>query len=136
MFFSHVNDPGFWLVKGDMGTSTADTFRTWSLLETVISVAGLVMVAGSVTSYDRVQSRCDVRGRAVVKGERLADRAYTAIVRMITQANLSPGERRPAAVEGAAGENVRHVAHHRARSAGAARRRWHHGKRAVVQAPT
>jgi GntP family gluconate:H+ symporter len=29
-----------------MGTSTADTFRTWSLLETVISVAGLVMVAG------------------------------------------------------------------------------------------
>jgi GntP family gluconate:H+ symporter len=29
-----------------MGTSTADTFRTWSLLETVISVAGLVMVVG------------------------------------------------------------------------------------------
>jgi len=46
VFFSHVNDPGFWLVKGYMGTSTADTFRTWSLLETVISVAGLVMVAG------------------------------------------------------------------------------------------
>ncbi len=46
VFFSHVNDPGFWLVKGYMGTSTADTFRTWSLLETVISVAGLVMVVG------------------------------------------------------------------------------------------
>ncbi len=46
VFFSHVNDPGFWLVKGYMGTSTADTFRTWSLLETVISVAGLIMVAG------------------------------------------------------------------------------------------
>jgi len=46
VFFSHVNDPGFWLVRGYMGTSTADTFRTWSLLETVISVAGLVMVAG------------------------------------------------------------------------------------------
>jgi GntP family gluconate:H+ symporter len=44
VFFSHVNDPGFWLVKGYMGTSTADTFRTWSLLETVISVAGLAMV--------------------------------------------------------------------------------------------
>ena len=41
VFFSHVNDPGFWLVKGYVGTSTADTFRTWSLLETVISVAGL-----------------------------------------------------------------------------------------------
>ena len=46
VFFSHVNDPGFWLVKGYMGTSTADTFRTWSLLETVISVAGLAMVVG------------------------------------------------------------------------------------------
>jgi GntP family gluconate:H+ symporter len=46
VFFSHVNDPGFWLVKGYVGTSTADTFRTWSLVETVISVAGLVMVVG------------------------------------------------------------------------------------------
>ena len=46
VFFSHVNDPGFWLVKGYMGTSTADTFKTWSLLETVISVAGLAMVVG------------------------------------------------------------------------------------------
>lgn len=46
VFFSHVNDPGFWLVKGYMGTTTADTFRTWSMLETVISVAGLAMVVG------------------------------------------------------------------------------------------
>ncbi len=46
VFFSHVNDPGFWLVKGYVGTSTADTFRTWSVLETVISVAGLIMVVG------------------------------------------------------------------------------------------
>lgn len=44
VFFSHVNDPGFWLVKGYMGTSTADTFRTWSVLETVISVTGLLLV--------------------------------------------------------------------------------------------
>jgi GntP family gluconate:H+ symporter len=44
VFFSHVNDPGFWLVRGYMGTSTPDTFRTWSVLETVISVAGLVFV--------------------------------------------------------------------------------------------
>jgi GntP family gluconate:H+ symporter len=44
VFFSHVNDPGFWLVKGYVGTSTADTFRTWSMLETVISVAGLAAV--------------------------------------------------------------------------------------------
>ena len=44
VFFSHVNDPGFWLVKSYVGTSTADTFRTWSLLETTISVVGLVLV--------------------------------------------------------------------------------------------
>ncbi|MFZ3484756.1 GntP family permease [Sphingomonas sp. 3-13AW] len=44
VFFSHVNDPGFWLVKSYVGTSTADTFRTWSMLETAISVVGLLMV--------------------------------------------------------------------------------------------
>jgi len=43
VFFSHVNDPGFWLVKSYVGTSTTDTFRTWSLLETAISVVGLAM---------------------------------------------------------------------------------------------
>ena len=44
VFFSHVNDPGFWLVKSYVGTSTADTFKTWSLLETVISLVGLALV--------------------------------------------------------------------------------------------
>jgi GntP family gluconate:H+ symporter len=44
VIFSHVNDPGFWLVKAYLGTSTRDTFRTWSLLETAISVTGLGMV--------------------------------------------------------------------------------------------
>ncbi|MBW6523568.1 GntP family permease [Sphingomonas sp. RHCKR47] len=44
VFFSHVNDPGFWLVRGYLGTDTAGTFRTWSALETVISVVGLLLV--------------------------------------------------------------------------------------------
>jgi GntP family gluconate:H+ symporter len=44
VFFSHVNDPGFWLVKSYLGTDTPTTFRTWSLLETVISVVGLALV--------------------------------------------------------------------------------------------
>lgn len=44
VFFSHVNDPGFWLVKSYLGTDTAGTFRTWSVLETVVSVVGLVFV--------------------------------------------------------------------------------------------
>ncbi|MBC2665896.1 gluconate permease [Novosphingobium flavum] len=44
VIFSHVNDPGFWLVRGYLGTSTRDTFRTWSMLETAIAVMGLIMV--------------------------------------------------------------------------------------------
>ena len=44
VFFSHVNDPGFWLVKSYVGTDTPATFRTWSVLETVVSVTGLALV--------------------------------------------------------------------------------------------
>jgi len=44
LFFSHVNDPGFWLVKSYLGTDTPSTFRTWSVLVTVISVAALASV--------------------------------------------------------------------------------------------
>jgi GntP family gluconate:H+ symporter len=44
VFFSHVNDPGFWLVKSYLGTDTPATFRTWSVLETVVSVVGLIFV--------------------------------------------------------------------------------------------
>ena len=44
VFFSHVNDPGFWLVKNYLGTDTPTTFRTWSALEAVISVVGLALV--------------------------------------------------------------------------------------------
>lgn len=44
VFFSHVNDPGFWLVKSYVGTDTPGTFRTWSVMETVVSIVGLVLV--------------------------------------------------------------------------------------------
>jgi GntP family gluconate:H+ symporter len=44
LFFSHVNDAGFWLVKEYFGLTVGETIRTWSLMETVISVAGLVLV--------------------------------------------------------------------------------------------
>ncbi|MDR3525930.1 MAG: gluconate:H+ symporter [Rhizomicrobium sp.] len=44
VFFSHVNDPGFWLVKSYLGTSTPATFRTWSVLETVVSIMGFATV--------------------------------------------------------------------------------------------
>jgi GntP family gluconate:H+ symporter len=44
VFFSHVNDAGFWLVREYFGMSVRDTFRTWSVMETVVSVVGLVVV--------------------------------------------------------------------------------------------
>jgi GntP family gluconate:H+ symporter len=44
LFFSHVNDPGFWLVKSYLGADTPGMFRTWSVMETVISVTGLLLV--------------------------------------------------------------------------------------------
>ncbi|SFB72564.1 gluconate:H+ symporter, GntP family [Nocardioides terrae] len=44
VFFSHVNDAGFWLVKEFFGMSVGQTIKTWSLMETVLSVSGLVFV--------------------------------------------------------------------------------------------
>ncbi|MDR4228359.1 gluconate permease GntP [Bacillus mojavensis] len=38
---SHVNDAGFWMFKEYFGLSMKETFFTWTLLETIISVAGL-----------------------------------------------------------------------------------------------
>ena len=43
LFFSHVNDAGFWLVKEYFGLTVGETLKTWSLMETVISVMGLVL---------------------------------------------------------------------------------------------
>lgn len=44
VFFSHVNDAGFWLVKEYFGLTVGQTIRSWSLMETVLSVSGLVVV--------------------------------------------------------------------------------------------
>jgi GntP family gluconate:H+ symporter len=44
VFFSHVNDAGFWLVKEYFGMSVGQTVKTWSLMETVLSVTGLIVV--------------------------------------------------------------------------------------------
>jgi GntP family gluconate:H+ symporter len=44
LFFSHVNDAGFWMVKEYFGISVGQTIKSWSLMETIISVAGLVFV--------------------------------------------------------------------------------------------
>ncbi|WP_051640104.1 gluconate:H+ symporter [Cellulomonas sp. URHE0023] len=44
VFFSHVNDAGFWLVKEYFGMTVGQTFRTWSVMETVLSVTALIFV--------------------------------------------------------------------------------------------
>jgi GntP family gluconate:H+ symporter len=44
LFFSHVNDAGFWLVKEYFGLTVGQTIKTWSIMETLISVVGLVLV--------------------------------------------------------------------------------------------
>jgi gluconate:H+ symporter, GntP family len=44
LFFSHVNDAGFWLVKQYFGLTLWETIKSWSLMETAISVVALVFV--------------------------------------------------------------------------------------------
>ncbi len=48
---SHVNDGGFWLVKEYLNMSVPQTVATWTLMETIIAVAGLagVLLLGLVT---------------------------------------------------------------------------------------
>ncbi|WP_255771234.1 GntT/GntP/DsdX family permease [Pseudarthrobacter sulfonivorans] len=43
LFFSHVNDAGFWLVKEYFGLTVGQTIKTWSVMETLISVVGFVL---------------------------------------------------------------------------------------------
>ena len=44
MFFSHINDAGFWMVKEFMGMNMPDMFKTWSMVSNIISVTGLLFV--------------------------------------------------------------------------------------------
>lgn len=44
MFCSHVNDSGFWMAKEYFNLSLKDTFKTWTLMETIVGLAGLAGV--------------------------------------------------------------------------------------------
>lgn len=44
LFCSHVNDTGFWIFKEYFGISVKDTFRSWSVMESIVSVVGLIGV--------------------------------------------------------------------------------------------
>lgn len=44
LMFSHVNDSGFWLFKEYFNLSIKDTLKSWSVMEAIVSVAGLAGV--------------------------------------------------------------------------------------------
>jgi Gnt-I system high-affinity gluconate transporter len=44
LMFSHVNDTGFWMFKEYFNLSLKQTFLSWSLMETIVSVMGLLGV--------------------------------------------------------------------------------------------
>ncbi|MDE3143490.1 MAG: TRAP transporter large permease subunit, partial [Bacteroidota bacterium] len=44
LMFSHVNDIGFWMFKEYFNLSVKDTIRSWSVMESIVSVIGLMGV--------------------------------------------------------------------------------------------
>lgn len=52
LMLSHVNDPGFWMIQSFFKLEVKETLATWSVLETVLSSAGLVFTL-IVSSFAR-----------------------------------------------------------------------------------
>ncbi|MCH4457814.1 gluconate:H+ symporter [Staphylococcus haemolyticus] len=44
LILSHVNDAAFWMFKEYFGLTIKETFLTWSLLETILSVSGIIFI--------------------------------------------------------------------------------------------
>ncbi len=44
LMFSHVNDSGFWLFKEYFNISIKDTIKSWSLMETIVAIVGIIGV--------------------------------------------------------------------------------------------
>jgi Gnt-I system high-affinity gluconate transporter len=44
LMFSHVNDSGFWMFKEYFGLSIRDTLRSWTLMEGLVGIFGLIFV--------------------------------------------------------------------------------------------
>ena len=44
LILSHVNDAGFWLVKQYFNMTVVETFKTWTLMETLLSVVGIILI--------------------------------------------------------------------------------------------
>ena len=46
LMFSHVNDPGFWLFKEYFGLTLKETLLSWTVMESLVGIVGLVCVLG------------------------------------------------------------------------------------------
>ena len=44
LMFSHVNDSAFWMFKEYFGLSLKDTFRSWTMMETLVGTFGIIFV--------------------------------------------------------------------------------------------
>lgn len=44
LMFSHVNDTGFWLFKEYFNMTVKDTLKTWTVMETIVSISGIIGV--------------------------------------------------------------------------------------------
>ena len=44
LILSHVNDAGFWLVKQYFNMTVAETFKTWTAMETILSIVALIFI--------------------------------------------------------------------------------------------
>ncbi|RNL51150.1 gluconate:H+ symporter [Pedobacter jejuensis] len=44
LMFSHVNDTGFWMFKEYFNLTLKETFKTWTMMESIVSIAGLLGV--------------------------------------------------------------------------------------------
>ena len=44
LMFSHFNDAGFWMYKEFFNVSIKDTIKSWSVMETIVAVCGLIGV--------------------------------------------------------------------------------------------
>ena len=42
LMFSHVNDGGFWLFKEYFNMTIKETLKTWTVMETIVSIMGLI----------------------------------------------------------------------------------------------
>jgi Gnt-I system low-affinity gluconate transporter len=42
---SHVNDSGFWLVSKYLGLNEKETFKSWTVMTTILSLVGFITVS-------------------------------------------------------------------------------------------